>query len=465
MHMHKIKTIKLAIMAIAMAVGCFPLHCLAYDYNRVNRTDEGARRPIRSRSNPGGEDGQNLFAKVKDCLALIQCPGERGVSSGSGFIAGGWLYTNEHVIRDASKIVAKKLNGEIIKFTPPESGRTGGNANKLGDIWLQVAKDRDLARIKIADCPGLNITSNIVDVGRKIWTFGNSDGGGVVTRLQGEIIGVGPDRIEVDIPFVQGNSGGAILTGEGNVCAVATYAIINKDKNNWVKNGTRFNEVRRFCLTLNDVQWAEISWNGYVKRCQKLAEIKAMNDLLLANLRPWPWDLNYVVRTKTFAGEKCDYRKISEKELKSAYLAQRRKISERLGESKIGSYMYSVCNADYRYSIAAAKYIDDYIEYKARREKYYEAPRSMKFHLNRNMGPKKPKAETVGMLKNRIGAAKAFCEHLNRFESDSWAASNLKKEFLAEQDLADEIMGFLKAVSKEDWVKKCDDLVFGREEE
>ena len=93
--------------------------------------------------------------------------------------------------------------------------------------------------------------------------FGNSDGADVITALGGKIIGVGPSLIEISAEFVQGNSGSPVLTLDGKVVGIATFAVNGAESENWVKSGTRFDGVRRFALRLDNIHWEAIDWELY----------------------------------------------------------------------------------------------------------------------------------------------------------------------------------------------------------
>ena len=69
--------------------------------------------------------------------------------------------------------------------------------------------------------PSLSIKKETPVIGDKITVHGNSGGGGVVTRIQGKVLGVGPNLVEVDAEFVQGNSGCPILSDSLEVVGVA----------------------------------------------------------------------------------------------------------------------------------------------------------------------------------------------------------------------------------------------------
>lgn len=138
--------------------------------------------------------------------------------SGTGFLleikGRKFLVTNTHVIAGAKHISAKTLNGERIQL--PQQ--------------FYIAKERDLAILPV-DHEGeyLEAAENLsgsVKIGDRITVFGNEAGASVATKLTGAVRGIGPDRVEVDAKFVEGNSGSpAIHHQSGKVIGLATYYI------------------------------------------------------------------------------------------------------------------------------------------------------------------------------------------------------------------------------------------------
>ena len=96
---------------------------------------------------------------------------------------------------------------------------------------------------------------NVPDIGESIAILGNSDGRGVVTEIRGHILGVGPQQIEVDAPFVIGNSGSPVLNRAGRVVGVASYLRNCRDNSDWSKKNTRYNGIRRFAIRLSGIRW------------------------------------------------------------------------------------------------------------------------------------------------------------------------------------------------------------------
>jgi len=190
---------------------------------------------------------RDLYNRVKQYLAVVRS--DKGV--GSGFLAKGkdgvHFYTNEHVVRGANKPNVQDINGSEIV---------------LGDF--EIVKGLDLVRFSVKDrADALSLNHSEVDLDMPVTVFGNSDGAGVLTALNGKILGVGPTMLEVSAEFVQGNSGSPILTMNGEVLGIATFAVNATEKENWVKKATRFNGVRRFGLRLDNVKWTKMDWDLY----------------------------------------------------------------------------------------------------------------------------------------------------------------------------------------------------------
>ena len=195
-----------------------------------------------------------VFSQVKKSIVMVKCDD----SVGSGFIVkmedgNKYFITNYHVFDGNATISARFLNGQELK---------------LGQ--LEIASDKDLVRFRVnSDYSALDIFEEEPNVGENAFVYGNSDGGDVATDLIGKIVGVGPEKIEVSIPFVQGNSGSAVLNSEGKVIGVATYATLDVDPDDWTKANTRFTEPRRYALRLKNVSWKAVDFIAYCKKVQE----------------------------------------------------------------------------------------------------------------------------------------------------------------------------------------------------
>lgn len=206
-----------------------------------------------------------LFNDVSRALVIIRA----GDNRGSGFIANidgtKYLITNEHVTRGGRPLRVTNLSGVELSL---ES--------------IEVARDRDLARLKLTNQEhyGLTFDNSFPAIDSSVWVFGNSDGAEVATSLSGTILGIGPKYIEVSAAFVSGNSGSPILSGSGDVLGIATFAYHDNNPADWVKQGTRFTEVRRFGVRLQDTEWEVLSKEQYFTRAEALNAIEVFcNDL------------------------------------------------------------------------------------------------------------------------------------------------------------------------------------------
>jgi hypothetical protein len=209
-----------------------------------------------------GNGRDELFKTVRDSVVILTA----GQLSGSGFICElegeRYLITNEHIVRGGDPLKAKLIDGRELRV-----------------VSLEVADDRDLVRMKLAtNSPPLDArllpADELPDIGEAVTVYGNSDGGGVATSVGGRLLGVGPVLVELDAPFVSGNSGSPIVNTNGRVVGVATFVTHDREPDNWIKKGTRFAEVRRFGVRLAASNWKAISPRDYIVRANALRDME-----------------------------------------------------------------------------------------------------------------------------------------------------------------------------------------------
>ena len=186
-----------------------------------------------------GIAGGALFENAKDKLLIIQCDEK----TGSGFVCEidgvRYLVTNKHIIEGQTQLRATFSDGKSLRI-----GR------------MEVAKDADLVRFIVpTNQPAFKIRDGEPRMHESVCVFGNSDGSMVLTDLRGEVVGVGPDKIEITAKFVHGNSGSVVLGEDGKVLGVATYASKNANPDDWVKEDSRFSQVRRYALRMDRHVW------------------------------------------------------------------------------------------------------------------------------------------------------------------------------------------------------------------
>jgi S1-C subfamily serine protease len=191
--------------------------------------------------------------------AVVLITGDNG--QGTGFLVkmpdGPAVVTNIHVISNNPNLKVKNSAGVLIPV-----------------LSIKGAADRDLALLSIKDdgysyldvCPDI---SKAVQTGDEVVTPGNSEGGEVMLNTGGKILGIGPQKVEIDNPIYHGNSGGPIfLTKSNQVVGVVTEAIKVRitnalDQASFANHNSAIaNSMRYFGMRLDNVpSWVPIDSN------------------------------------------------------------------------------------------------------------------------------------------------------------------------------------------------------------
>ncbi len=108
-------------------------------------------------------------------------------------------------------------------------------------------------------------------IGDEVVVLGNAEGAGVVNTLYGRIVGIGPNLVEVDAPFVPGNSGSPIIHFKtGEVIGVATYARV--EGMGMFFGGSE--EVRRFGYRIDSVKtWQPVDQKLFTAQAVEMEHI------------------------------------------------------------------------------------------------------------------------------------------------------------------------------------------------
>ncbi len=189
---------------------------------------------------------------------LVFFEGKAG--KGSGFITDirgrKYLITNAHVVA-----AIKAATFKLLDSTPVQVGTP------------LVAMGHDLVALAVVEggvsIPPVASVEKEAEIGDAVVVLGNAEGAGVVNLLEGKLIGIGPNLVEVDAPFVPGNSGSPIIhVQSGKVLGVATYAMVKK-------TGPRQEKIRRFGFRLDSVQkWQTIDWKRFYAEADDLERVK-----------------------------------------------------------------------------------------------------------------------------------------------------------------------------------------------
>jgi len=184
-------------------------------------------------------------------------------AEGTGFLVktpdGPVVMTNLHVISNNPNLQITTNTGTVITV-----------------LSYKGATDRDMARIAIKDGAFKYLTlatdvSGTVQTGDEVITPGNSEGGDVMLNTKGKVLGLGPDRIEIDNPIYHGNSGGPIIhVKSGQVIGIVTEAMKvdttdELDKASFAnRNSAISHSMRYFGLRLDTVQaWEPYDWRQF----------------------------------------------------------------------------------------------------------------------------------------------------------------------------------------------------------
>jgi hypothetical protein len=116
-----------------------------------------------------------------------------------------------------------------------------------------------------------------VKIGDEVVVLGNQQGAMVVKPVVGKVVAIGPNLVEVDAPFVSGNSGSPIIHKEtGKAIAIATYALVRRAKGN---GGTGVTvETRRFGYRLDSIKtWEPIDWPRFFAQAAQVNKIDTLS--------------------------------------------------------------------------------------------------------------------------------------------------------------------------------------------
>jgi len=201
--------------------------------------------------------------------AIVVIEGDAGV--GTGFFCNirgrNFIVTNQHVISGHRRLSIRTVDGEPVE---------------AGDIFGAIG--HDIALIAVNQTKGnLVAASNVAadtEIGDRVVVPGNKLGGGVVTQVAGNVLGVGPDRVEIDAKFVPGNSGSPIINLDtGEVIGVATY--VRKEMPANFAEEAALKEDREedgaivswFGYRIDSVeQWERIDWGAWQRQFDIVAD-------------------------------------------------------------------------------------------------------------------------------------------------------------------------------------------------
>ena len=142
-----------------------------------------------------------------------------GLSSGTGFFitADGYVITNYHVIKDATKVTITTHSDEEY-----EAKIIGYEANN--DLAVLKVEAENLPYAVIGSSSALRVGDQVVAIGNVLSTFASSLTVGYVSGVDRVVDtdGVAMNMIQTDVAINSGNSGGPLFNMQGEVVGITT---------------------------------------------------------------------------------------------------------------------------------------------------------------------------------------------------------------------------------------------------
>lgn len=142
-------------------------------------------------------------------------------SLGSGFIItkDGYIFTNNHVVEQADKILVKLSDGKEYE------AKIIGKDAKTDIALIKIKPDQDLHVAELGDSDKLRVGEWVVAIGNPFGLEQTVTAG--IVSAKGRVIGAGPydNFIQTDASINPGNSGGPLFNMEGKVIGINTAIV------------------------------------------------------------------------------------------------------------------------------------------------------------------------------------------------------------------------------------------------
>ncbi|HAR98391.1 MAG TPA: peptidase [Syntrophus sp. (in: bacteria)] len=142
-------------------------------------------------------------------------------SLGSGFIIShdGYIFTNNHVVEQADKILVKLSNGREYE------ARIIGKDVKTDLALIKIKPNDSLPVVEIGDSESVRVGEWVIAIGNPFGLEQTVTAG--IVSAKGRVIGAGPydNFIQTDASINPGNSGGPLFNMEGKVVGINTAIV------------------------------------------------------------------------------------------------------------------------------------------------------------------------------------------------------------------------------------------------
>lgn len=142
-------------------------------------------------------------------------------SLGSGFIIShdGYIFTNNHVVEQADKILVKLSDGKEYE------AKVIGKDAKTDIALIKIKSDKSLPVVEIGDSDKLRVGDWVIAIGNPFGLEQTVTAG--IVSATGRVIGAGPydNFIQTDASINPGNSGGPLFNMDGKVIGINTAIV------------------------------------------------------------------------------------------------------------------------------------------------------------------------------------------------------------------------------------------------
>jgi hypothetical protein len=193
--------------------------------------------------------GVIVRSDVYNHLVTIECETPSGRCSYNGSVAimddNPYLLTRQSFLMGAHRISFRTRSGK-----------------ELRPVGVELSPSQDLARLPLEeDIPGLSVTGDF-EINAPVYIPEVSLKQSQVHDLEGVIIGIGPDVVEVSAVFDPARSGSPVLNEKMEVIALTSYLI--EPSPDLTSKGTKFAyEQRRLCSRVANSEWQPVNWRKY----------------------------------------------------------------------------------------------------------------------------------------------------------------------------------------------------------
>lgn len=182
-------------------------------------------------------------------------------SLGSGFFisADGYVVTNNHVVKDASEITIRTVDGKEYAAT------VKGRDESVDLALLKVDSDEKFPFVKWGDSDAARVGEWVLAIGNP-YGFGGTVTAGIISgksrRLSGGQQGSYENYLQTDAPINRGNSGGPLFNMQGEVVGVNTVIISTTGGNIGIGFSIPAMDAKRIVGQLKEYGKVKRGWLG-----------------------------------------------------------------------------------------------------------------------------------------------------------------------------------------------------------